>query len=607
MKIAFPVPVLGAPATAEASGVLVAEGNALLFGDVFETLLVPKDKLIEPETTEGHGEIEQTDDSTGSAVQETQPEEALSTPIDQQRRNQASAGAVFTNSAHSSDVPKNVSSTPIATYAAPLAPGLIDLRDSGSVAQVSMPNVMTQLASYALQQPSLDQAPGPENSTPIRQDIRAREPLAKPDGSALNAESKAEISHPPVQPLAITPRVASEMLDTPDVTQPQRAIETAPNASAEIPPLKDAPRTQSNFVAFDPTQGSSVAEREQPIKGTQINPLHFDDSVTRAPIEETVISVQNIEPKQKFATPVEAGQALGSHHLKTQIDRSVSESSPLPSFTSVGTMPIQQPEQSSAPVKVEVVKNIETPRGAEIAKTGVQTSQWVAPMNPEVAELNPPMATEISTQAAAPTELSHDQILPPLRSNIAMDPPAQMMSPMSNGPELAVAAPMNVAPSPAFSKAVAETEAIENALALEPGAPRTQGAPPAQSVAKPNPVPQIIPHLADLSVARGDKIEITLSPDELGRVRLAATQTENGVVLVVQAERPETLDLMRRHMSDLLNDLQDMGFADINYSDGQQQDQSKTDAPQATAELMETSETTSQTQMLAQGGLDLRL
>ena len=65
---------------------------------------------------------------------------------------------------------------------------------------------------------------------------------------------------------------------------------------------------------------------------------------------------------------------------------------------------------------------------------------------------------------------------------------------------------------------------------------------------------------------QSEQIDITLSPAELGRVRLSASNTDQGVVLVLQVERPETLDLMRRHLPELMNDLREFGFADISYS-----------------------------------------
>lgn len=76
-------------------------------------------------------------------------------------------------------------------------------------------------------------------------------------------------------------------------------------------------------------------------------------------------------------------------------------------------------------------------------------------------------------------------------------------------------------------------------------------------------------------------VDITLSPEELGRVRLALSSTEAGIVMHVTAERPETLELMRRHIAELGQEFQDIGYADISFSfageDAQQGDTSETD------------------------------
>ena len=72
---------------------------------------------------------------------------------------------------------------------------------------------------------------------------------------------------------------------------------------------------------------------------------------------------------------------------------------------------------------------------------------------------------------------------------------------------------------------------------------------------------------AENTFQTADRIEISMSPKELGRVSLCVTRAEHGVVLLVQAERPETLDLMRRHLPDLMADLKEMGFSDVSYSD----------------------------------------
>ncbi|MCQ0969224.1 flagellar hook-length control protein FliK (plasmid) [Paracoccus sp. TK19116] len=61
---------------------------------------------------------------------------------------------------------------------------------------------------------------------------------------------------------------------------------------------------------------------------------------------------------------------------------------------------------------------------------------------------------------------------------------------------------------------------------------------------------------------RQGEIEIALSPEELGRVRLVVSGGERGAIVTVFFDRADVLDLMRRHPEQLLQDLRDSGFAD---------------------------------------------
>lgn len=161
-------------------------------------------------------------------------------------------------------------------------------------------------------------------------------------------------------------------------------------------------------------------------------------------------------------------------------------------------------------------------------------------------------------------------------------------------------------PEPTLDSSVRDS--AEGAALGDPFSARPVSATAMTPGLKPAILPQIAPHLADLASARSDQIEVTLSPDELGRVRLAATQTEHGVVLLVHAERPETLELMRRHISDLLNGLKDMGFADISYSDQQrEQHVPEGDADAEDRHPTEAEKTQKSGQTIPMGGLDLRL
>lgn len=63
-----------------------------------------------------------------------------------------------------------------------------------------------------------------------------------------------------------------------------------------------------------------------------------------------------------------------------------------------------------------------------------------------------------------------------------------------------------------------------------------------------------------------DVLEITLSPAELGKIRLSLHSTDGALQVTIHAEKPETLDLMRRNTEQLSRDLRSLGHADINFS-----------------------------------------
>ena len=60
--------------------------------------------------------------------------------------------------------------------------------------------------------------------------------------------------------------------------------------------------------------------------------------------------------------------------------------------------------------------------------------------------------------------------------------------------------------------------------------------------------------------------EIALDPPELGRVRMIVTEVAGGLALTVTAERPETLDLFKRHASMLAEEFAREGFSDADFA-----------------------------------------
>ncbi|PCH74971.1 MAG: hypothetical protein COC12_02400 [Rhodobacteraceae bacterium] len=68
-----------------------------------------------------------------------------------------------------------------------------------------------------------------------------------------------------------------------------------------------------------------------------------------------------------------------------------------------------------------------------------------------------------------------------------------------------------------------------------------------------------------LSNAQSKKIEIALNPEELGRVRMVLSTSDAGISVSILAERPETLDLMRRHIDQLTEEFRNLGYVDIGF------------------------------------------
>jgi flagellar hook-length control protein FliK len=72
----------------------------------------------------------------------------------------------------------------------------------------------------------------------------------------------------------------------------------------------------------------------------------------------------------------------------------------------------------------------------------------------------------------------------------------------------------------------------------------------------------------------GGEIELRLSPEELGRIQMKLTNGEHGLMVHIQAERSETLDLLRRNIGDLAQDLADAGYEGAGFTFGDERPQS---------------------------------
>lgn len=101
----------------------------------------------------------------------------------------------------------------------------------------------------------------------------------------------------------------------------------------------------------------------------------------------------------------------------------------------------------------------------------------------------------------------------------------------------------------------------------------------------PDPVRHALHNIAETAGAlRHGAVEIALAPEELGQVTLTLKAHDTGATVVLHADRPETLDLMRRHADLLAQDLRDSGYRDLTFQFQDRpsgQDQSRPSQPAA--------------------------
>ncbi|WP_157133072.1 flagellar hook-length control protein FliK [Roseobacter sp. SK209-2-6] len=89
------------------------------------------------------------------------------------------------------------------------------------------------------------------------------------------------------------------------------------------------------------------------------------------------------------------------------------------------------------------------------------------------------------------------------------------------------------------------------------------------TVHRPETPRMIAMQLAQAFVTKGERnIDVALNPEELGRVKMRVSTSEAGITVVIQAERPETNDLMRRHINELAEEFKQMGFENISFQFG---------------------------------------
>ena len=202
-------------------------------------------------------------------------------------------------------------------------------------------------------------------------------------------------------------------------------------------------------------------------------------------------------------------------------------------------------------------------------------SRATVPTLPQASSSAPP-GPATSATSAAPLEPS--ETLPIQRTDettyqVIIQATQQPTPPLGATPPVApVIVPV------ALTQTVEEDRMFDLPLAELTSVSKSGDAP---RVSAPAPQPAILPRAVAVQlaeVARGlpdGPVELTLNPEELGKVRMSLSAAETSIAVALTIERPETADLMRRHLDMLEVEFRALGYQDIAFSfaggDAQQQ------------------------------------
>jgi len=242
------------------------------------------------------------------------------------------------------------------------------------------------------------------------------------------------------------------------------------------------------------------------------------------------------------------------------------------------TAPVQpMPSTPGQPTAAAPVQPMPTTPVQPIPTTPVQPMPTTPVQPMPTAPVQPMPSTPVQTVAAAPVQplsTAPGQLAaaaPRQSARTAVDPAAPLQP---TGPILAVPAAIDLA---GIMGLVALAESQITASHGTHAAAHRAEATLAQGVA------QQLARAATLARGTPEQgTELRLDPQELGKVRLTLHMADNAILLQVQAERPETTELIRRHINELVQEFRNLGYAEVNVSLGQSGGQTADGGPGGT-------------------------
>lgn len=149
---------------------------------------------------------------------------------------------------------------------------------------------------------------------------------------------------------------------------------------------------------------------------------------------------------------------------------------------------------------------------------------------------------------------------------------------------------LKVTEKPEKSGGVSAEVSVSTSISASPSAEIRLSAPTMQPLAAqvkgdaPQPVSAQV--VDAIRLTRDGTVDVALSPEDLGRVRLVMQGSDTGMQVHIQSERQDTLDLLRRNIEQLRQELNQAGFGDVTFNFGDR----PTDTAQSTEPVAESTE-----------------
>ncbi len=338
----------------------------------------------------------------------------------------------------------------------------------------------------------------------------------------------------------------SSIIATPEANEDEDVVEFA---VAEAPV---APKTRAEEKAAASEQITAPRAWAEPETAAKARRTDAAPEPEKPLPQAAGPKVQSEKPTTSLAQTVLEGR------LPTATPRPEGGAQQLPPSVEVGQEPVKTDRpielpRNAAAVMAAVALAQEQSINAAVKK--VVQSEFAMPETDDLPKEEklplrdvPPVEIRRQPLTSAPASAPPPAVA--LAQVIGAQPKATDVSPLSlslgEGDALAAAAPAERGSQPTLQTPTA--------------APTTAGAETARQAAQ-----QIA---VAISSQPGRPTDIALHPEELGRVRLSMTTVDATITMTVQAERPETSDLLRRHIDALEQEFRSLGYDDISFSFG---------------------------------------